>query len=133
MTLKTFHFAGVGESITLGVPRLKEIINASRCSTPLLRVQTHNTSLTSIKSLANDVQPLYVENVISSLNFYIADTAYVEFAVKSKYTHLTDLIRNRLYKKYKRTVYTDTSTVKMQLEINDDFLSLVDDIKSNVG
>ncbi|KAG9970308.1 beta and beta-prime subunits of DNA dependent RNA-polymerase, partial [Aureobasidium melanogenum] len=36
MTLKTFHFAGVaGMSITQGVPRIKEIINASRqISTP---------------------------------------------------------------------------------------------------
>lgn len=36
MTLKTFHFAGVASmNITLGVPRIKEIINASkniRCS-----------------------------------------------------------------------------------------------------
>lgn len=38
MTLKTFHFAGVaGMSITQGVPRIKEIINASRSiSTPII-------------------------------------------------------------------------------------------------
>lgn len=38
MTLKTFHFAGVaGMSITQGVPRIKEIINASRViSTPVI-------------------------------------------------------------------------------------------------
>jgi DNA-directed RNA polymerase III subunit RPC1 len=38
MTLKTFHFAGVASmSITLGVPRIKEIINASKqISTPIL-------------------------------------------------------------------------------------------------
>lgn len=38
MTLKTFHFAGVASmNITLGVPRIKEIINASkaiRCPHP---------------------------------------------------------------------------------------------------
>lgn len=38
MTLKTFHFAGVASmNITLGVPRIKEIINASkaiRCFPP---------------------------------------------------------------------------------------------------
>merc|ERR1712142_269176 len=41
MTLKTFHFAGVASmNITLGVPRIKEIINASRkISTPI--VTTH--------------------------------------------------------------------------------------------
>ncbi|KAI1973471.1 DNA-directed RNA polymerase III subunit C1 (rpo31) [Ophidiomyces ophidiicola] len=38
MTLKTFHFAGVaGMGITQGVPRIKEIINASRAiSTPIV-------------------------------------------------------------------------------------------------
>ncbi|KAL1915660.1 uncharacterized protein VTP21DRAFT_6419 [Calcarisporiella thermophila] len=38
MTLKTFHFAGVASmNITLGVPRIKEIINASKLiSTPLI-------------------------------------------------------------------------------------------------
>ena len=38
MTLKTFHFAGVSSMyVTLGVPRLKEIINASKLiSTPII-------------------------------------------------------------------------------------------------
>ncbi len=38
MTLKTFHFAGVaGMSLTQGVPRIKEIINASKTiSTPII-------------------------------------------------------------------------------------------------
>jgi len=38
MTLKTFHFAGVSSmNVTLGVPRLKEIINASKAiSTPII-------------------------------------------------------------------------------------------------
>eukprot|EP00232_Nephroselmis_pyriformis_P008411 CAMPEP_0182876754 /NCGR_PEP_ID=MMETSP0034_2-20130328/14327_1 /TAXON_ID=156128 /ORGANISM="Nephroselmis pyriformis, Strain CCMP717" /LENGTH=1384 /DNA_ID=CAMNT_0025009559 /DNA_START=143 /DNA_END=4294 /DNA_ORIENTATION=- len=40
MTLKTFHFAGVASmNITLGVPRIKEIINASKnISTPIIKV-----------------------------------------------------------------------------------------------
>ena len=40
MTLKTFHFAGVASmNVTLGVPRLKEIINASKVvSTPIMKV-----------------------------------------------------------------------------------------------
>lgn len=38
MTLKTFHFAGVASmNVTLGVPRIKEIINASKViSTPII-------------------------------------------------------------------------------------------------
>jgi DNA-directed RNA polymerase III subunit RPC1 len=40
MTLKTFHFAGVASmNVTLGVPRIKEIINASKnISTPIITV-----------------------------------------------------------------------------------------------
>lgn len=38
MTLKTFHFAGVASmNITLGVPRINEIINATKLiSTPII-------------------------------------------------------------------------------------------------
>ncbi|TRY75843.1 hypothetical protein TCAL_12658 [Tigriopus californicus] len=44
MTLKTFHFAGVASmNITLGVPRIKEIINASKkISTPIITVHLDN-------------------------------------------------------------------------------------------
>jgi DNA-directed RNA polymerase III subunit RPC1 len=40
MTLKTFHFAGVASmNVTLGVPRIKEIINGARkISTPIIQV-----------------------------------------------------------------------------------------------
>lgn len=45
MTLKTFHFAGVASmNITLGVPRIKEIINASKkLSTPLIKTRLNPT------------------------------------------------------------------------------------------
>ena len=44
MTLKTFHFAGVASmNVTLGVPRIKEIINASKAiSTPIITAQLEN-------------------------------------------------------------------------------------------
>lgn len=53
MTLKTFHFAGVASmNVTLGVPRLKEIINASKAiSTPIITarlVQTDNKTTARI-------------------------------------------------------------------------------------
>lgn len=40
MTLNTFHLAGVGtKNVTLGVPRLKEVINvASTIKTPSLQI-----------------------------------------------------------------------------------------------
>jgi len=41
MTLKTFHFSGISSmNVTLGVPRLKEIINASKLiSTPIITAE----------------------------------------------------------------------------------------------
>lgn len=44
MTLKTFHFAGVASmNVTLGVPRIKEIINASKSiSTPIIKCTLQN-------------------------------------------------------------------------------------------
>jgi len=41
MTLKTFHFAGVASmNITLGVPRIKEIVEATKdISTPIIEAQ----------------------------------------------------------------------------------------------
>jgi len=44
MTLKTFHFAGVASmNITLGVPRIREIINAAKTvSTPIIKAQLSN-------------------------------------------------------------------------------------------
>jgi len=44
MTLKTFHFAGIASmNVTLGVPRIKEIINASKViSTPVISMPLKN-------------------------------------------------------------------------------------------
>lgn len=44
MTLKTFHFAGVASmNITQGVPRIVEIINASKfISTPVITAEITN-------------------------------------------------------------------------------------------
>lgn len=46
MTLKTFHFAGVASmNVTLGVPRIKEIINASKAiSTPIISCRLANST-----------------------------------------------------------------------------------------
>ena len=47
MTLKTFHFAGVASmNVTLGVPRIKEIINAAKIiSTPIITAELVNKSV----------------------------------------------------------------------------------------
>lgn len=44
MTLNTFHFAGVSsKNVTLGVPRLKEVINvAKNIKTPIVTIYLKN-------------------------------------------------------------------------------------------
>lgn len=76
MTLKTFHFAGVASmNITLGVPRIKEIINAAKnISTPIIQarlveedeklaVNVKNTlQRTSLKEVASKIEEIVLAN-----------------------------------------------------------------------
>jgi DNA-directed RNA polymerase III subunit RPC1 len=67
MTLKTFHFAGVaGMSITQGVPRIKEIINASKTiSTPVITCPLENpNSLEAAKIVRARIEKTYIEDVL---------------------------------------------------------------------
>ena len=72
MTLKTFHFAGVaGMSITQGVPRIKEIINASRnISTPVISCELHSKEdITAARVVKGRIEQTFLRDVI----FYIQD------------------------------------------------------------
>lgn len=77
MTLKTFHFAGVASmNVTLGVPRIKEIINASKViSTPIInavlvndrderaaRVVKGRVEKTLLEDVACYIEDVYKEN-----------------------------------------------------------------------
>lgn len=66
MTLKTFHFAGVASmNVTLGVPRIKEIINAStNIQTPIIEVHLRNSNdIMVAKLVKNIINPIYVETI----------------------------------------------------------------------
>jgi DNA-directed RNA polymerase III subunit RPC1 len=68
MTLKTFHFAGVaGMSITQGVPRIKEIINASTTiSTPVITCELSNKlSESAARMVKARIEKTYLRDVIS--------------------------------------------------------------------
>lgn len=72
MTLKTFHFAGVaGMSITQGVPRIKEIINASKTiSTPVITCPLENKKQIEVaKVVKARIEKTFVCDVIK----YIED------------------------------------------------------------
>ncbi|KAK4176721.1 hypothetical protein QBC36DRAFT_4640 [Triangularia setosa] len=67
MTLKTFHFAGVaGMSITQGVPRIKEIINASKTiSTPVITCVLENTKdISAARAVKHRIEKTYIGDIL---------------------------------------------------------------------
>ncbi|KKO75447.1 dna-directed rna polymerase ii largest subunit [Vairimorpha ceranae] len=60
MTLNTFHLAGVSANITMGVPRLKEIINvAKNIKTPCMKIylqEPYNKTLEMAKKIQGDIE-----------------------------------------------------------------------------
>jgi DNA-directed RNA polymerase III subunit RPC1 len=71
MTLKTFHFAGVaGMSITGGVPRIKEIINASKLiSTPIITCKLENkVDIKAARVVKGRIEKTYISDVISYID-----------------------------------------------------------------
>lgn len=80
MTLKTFHFAGVaGMSITQGVPRIKEIINASKLiSTPVITCQLVSPKEEiAARIVKGRIEKTYVKDVIQYLEDLGTPEAYV--------------------------------------------------------
>ncbi|CAN0455660.1 unnamed protein product, partial [Ascophyllum nodosum] len=82
MTLKTFHFAGVASmNVTLGVPRLKEIINASKnISTPIITAKlVQDDSKTSARVVKAKIEKttlgqvsVYMKEVFSATECFIS-------------------------------------------------------------
>lgn len=81
MTLKTFHFAGVaGMSITQGVPRIKEIINASKkISTPVITCPLENNREIDVARLVKSrIEKAHLSDILVSIeDEYRPDTASV--------------------------------------------------------
>ncbi|KAI9831688.1 MAG: hypothetical protein M1819_004754 [Sarea resinae] len=81
MTLKTFHFAGVaGMSITQGVPRIKEIINASKViSTPVISCELANKDdIRSARVVKGRIEKTYLRDIIYYIeDMWSADSTYV--------------------------------------------------------
>ncbi|KAK6864281.1 hypothetical protein PG995_000809 [Apiospora arundinis] len=88
MTLKTFHFAGVaGMSITQGVPRIKEIINASKTiSTPVVTCPLENKyQIEAARMVRGRIEQTFVEDVLR----YVDDEwepsrAYITLAIDTE-------------------------------------------------
>ncbi|KAJ5950207.1 uncharacterized protein N7479_008620 [Penicillium vulpinum] len=88
MTLKTFHFAGVaGMSITQGVPRIKEIINASReISTPVVACELVNKESTiAARIVKGRIEKTFLSDVIHSITeVWSPDDAYLKVVLNWK-------------------------------------------------
>lgn len=71
MTLNTFHFAGVGaKNVTLGVPRLKELINVAKTvKTPSLAVYL-NGALGKDQEKAKDVQSILEHTTLEKVTSF---------------------------------------------------------------
>ncbi|KEZ40633.1 DNA-directed RNA polymerase III subunit RPC1 [Scedosporium apiospermum] len=70
MTLKTFHFAGVaGMSITQGVPRIKEIINASKTiSTPVITCPLENNKqIEAARVVKGRIEKTYISDILEAI------------------------------------------------------------------
>jgi DNA-directed RNA polymerase subunit A" len=67
MTMRTFHYAGVAEiNVTLGLPRLIEIVDARRVpSTPLMEIhlKNQNAKLDEVKQIASEIEQTRLEDV----------------------------------------------------------------------
>ena len=67
MTLKTFHFAGVASmNVTLGVPRIKEIINAAKViNTPIIAATLVSKSEQAARIVKGRIEKTYLGDVAS--------------------------------------------------------------------
>lgn len=65
MTLKTFHFAGVASmNVTLGVPRIKEIINAAKViNTPIITAALVSENELSARIVKGRIEKTYLGDV----------------------------------------------------------------------
>ncbi|KAJ3108920.1 hypothetical protein HDU96_007374 [Phlyctochytrium bullatum] len=111
MTLKTFHFAGVASmNVTLGVPRIKEIINASKkIATPIIKaclVEKTDMDERAARVVKGRIEKTTLEDVIvqaTSLKRQV--TEYIEEVILPEDCYL-------------RIKIDVQAIIKLQLEVN---------------
>ncbi|KAF7682909.1 DNA-directed RNA polymerase III subunit RPC1 [Astathelohania contejeani] len=105
MTLKTFHFAGVASmNITLGVPRLKEIINASKAiSTPIINAKIEKETKCKIEKIKNKIERILLSDIWESITeLYGIHECCLEIIINTEIANDLDItmdtIRDRICK-----------------------------------
>ncbi|RKP06871.1 beta and beta-prime subunits of DNA dependent RNA-polymerase [Thamnocephalis sphaerospora] len=95
MTLKTFHFAGVASmNITLGVPRIKEIINAAKTiSTPVIKCRLEcDSSETSARIVKGRVETTMLGNISKYIDeVFSPNRCYLEVHLDEEVMHKLQL------------------------------------------
>lgn len=114
MTLKTFHFAGVASmNITLGIPRIKEIINSAvNIATPIIKAQLTNSCLEAARVVKARIEKVFFSDICSHVSeilmpdglvlVFTIDLAHV-YAMRLEIT--LDSIRNKLMAAHKNCVF----------------------------
>jgi len=81
MTLKTFHFAGVASmNVTMGVPRIKEIINAAKTvSTPIIEVHLEsNLCPVAANIVKGRIEKTHLSQIVAFIQeVYTTDMCYL--------------------------------------------------------
>ena len=106
MTLKTFHFAGVASmNITLGVPRIKEIINFTKnISTPVIYAKlVQEDDITAAKIVKGRIEriklskiALYIKEIISLGGCYLTLKLDKDFIDASKLEINIEMVKEAL-------------------------------------
>ncbi|CAG8468336.1 8399_t:CDS:10 [Diversispora eburnea] len=127
MTLKTFHFAGVASmNITLGVPRIKEIINASKTiSTPIITCRLVNdTDVKSARIVKGRLETTYLGEIAKYIDeMYERESSFL--AIKIDLDAVQKLQLETNIKEIARAIVNDR---KLKLEISGIRISLPDEI-----
>ena len=115
MTLKTFHFAGVASmNVTLGVPRIKEIINASKTiSTPIINSVLVNDD---DEIAARVVKGRIEKTLLQDVAYYIQDVYKDNMAYLSIKIDLKTIERLQLELSIESIAYAITTAPKLKIQ-----------------
>ncbi|GLT71996.1 hypothetical protein SLA2020_439710 [Shorea laevis] len=124
MTLKTFHFAGVASmNITLGVPRIKEIINgAKKISTPIITAALkHDDNVNTARMVRGRIEKTNLGQVAKNANI-VKESIIQTPKLKLKQEHIKVLDVGKLEI---LSPETDRSKIHFQLHSLKDLLPTV--------
>lgn len=133
MTLKAFHFAGIGSmNVTMGVPRIKEIINAAKkIATPVVHcVLKNNTNVSSARIVKGRIERTYLRDIARHIDEVCAadlcqirielDTGVIQkLQLETSLPEICQAIARAPKLKLQGRVTMEKSTIKVDLDPKD--------------